>query len=163
MKPKRKRLRQDWTGIWVTPKDWAKKVEYVTEEEAYRIESLIYNNLPLDYSKEVEKESTKVLAQLLPGEIYKYLPGVSDSYVITNKYRVICVRNGNTTKSFISYYYNYCIVDRKQVNLKKEYERLGWDYNYEEILPLYQEQGWKYLDYRERHKPKHLRVGLEVE
>lgn len=162
MKPKRKRIRQDQTGIWVTPKDWGKRVEYVTEDEYYKVERLIYNNLPLDYTKETSTEPTRVLQQLLPGEIYKYLPGISDSYVLTNKYRIICTKNGNTVKSFISYYYNYCVVDRKQVNLKKEYERLDWDYNYEDVMPLYKEQGWKYLDYTVRHAPKHIRLGLEV-
>jgi hypothetical protein len=164
MKTKRnKRVYQDQTGIWVTLKHYgSKKREYITEDDYYRVERLIFNNLPLDYTREVEKTPAKLTAQLLPGEEYKYLPGVSDSYVITNKYRVICVKNGNTVKAFISYYYHYVIVDGKQINLKKEYERLDWDYDYELVYPLYQEHNWKYLDYRERHAPRHLKKGQEV-
>lgn len=155
MKPKRKpnRVYQDQTGIWSVSKSYGKKAEYYTEEDYIRAEYYIYNNLPYN---EGPQEVIPKLPEgfLLEGEECRAIPGLESMYAITNKYRVININKASTLKPYMSNRYHYFIVYRHQVNMKIEYMNNGWEYNWDEVIPLYQEQGWPYIDYTIKHAPK---------
>ena len=154
MKSKRKRLYQDKTGLWYHTTKRVSHKEYYTEDDYIKAEYYIYNNLAEEVDREVEQVPQKVLDVLLEGEVYKSIDDISASYVITNRYRIICTKNGRVSKPFMSHGYHYCIIENKQVNFKKQYLSLGWEYEYEDVVPFYEERGWNYLDYRIKHAPR---------
>jgi hypothetical protein len=63
----------------------------------------------------------------------------------------------------MSYNYHYVIVANRQVNIKKVYQENNWEYNYEEVVDLYDEKGWPYLDYRLKHAPRQKKVLITNE
>ena len=162
MQRKKKRLYQDQTGIWCQPIRRKKNKDYYTEDDYIQAEYLIYNNLPF-YSSTERPSPTVAQESLLEGEHYTLIPGISERYVITNKYRVVCVKTSRTVKPFMSYKYHYVIVENKQVNLRKVYEENNWEYNYEEVVSLYDQERWAYLDYRVKHAPRGERVLITNE
>jgi len=162
MQRKKKRLYQDQTGIWCQPIRRKSKKDYYTEDDYIQAEYFIYNNLPF-YSSTERLPPAIAQEALLEGEEFTLIPGVSERYVITNKYRVVCVKTSRTVKPFMSYNYHYVIVANRQVNIKKVYQENNWEYNYEEVVDLYDEKGWPYLDYRLKHAPRQKKVLITNE
>jgi hypothetical protein len=158
---KKKRVYQDQTGIWCTLKKYKRKsTDYYTEEDYFQAEYLIYNNLPfLSSTERTPRQVPKEL--LLEGEEYTLIPNIPDNYILTTKYRIINLKNKKVAKPFMSHLYHYTILVNKQINFKKLYEENGWEYNFEEIVPLYEEHNWPFLDYRQKHAPRGSRVVTE--
>ena len=127
------------------PHKWDKS-KYISDDEYFELEKLIYNDKPLTkyYNKYQEEFDDTWLQQVLKeDEVYKYLESPVDNYAITTYGRVFNIKTMRQVKP--SLHVNTFTVSLKDcsINFKREFIKNNWIYSPSFIKEQYKKYGWK--------------------
>ena len=126
------------------PHKWDKS-KYISDDEYYELEKLIYNDKPLNkyYKKHEDKYDDSWLQQVLKeDEVFKYIEN-HDNYVLTTYGRVFNIKTMRQVKPSLCV--NSFTINLREcaVNFKKEFINNGWIYSPSFIKEQYNKHGWK--------------------
>ncbi len=128
---------------------------YVSDKYIENVNHYIYNDLKLtEYLEEAKEEYAKttqnqydeewVKTYVEKGEKFVRLEGKLDHIVVTNLGRVINTHRKRDYKINFTKTTVFCYVLGELISHEKYFKKLGWKFNYSEILDNYNKRDWPY-------------------
>jgi len=117
---------------------------YLTNDEIFEIECALYNNLPTPLDNfiaedTIDEDDQWLQETLLEGEEYTLI----ENYMLTSYGRWINTHTKRQLRPIFTTYEIFCYLTYdNRLRMEVEFEKLGWKWDFREIVANYYREGW---------------------